>query len=252
MHQFKIMARILLILPIINFAFALPIAVQETRQLRGDVVPDGGADAAITMSAKRGDEVGKQWDTYSESLSGKPESSSAAHPSSGPARSESDYVPINEHAPPQTQSPTSTAPEDGSMDPPQTGTSEIQQVSQEPLRSPSLDHYVVSPGSEASSDHYVVSPGSEASLDHYLASPGSSGSSGSFESYESGDDDRRSPLENSKSFLSKVMSKFKFWRRISGPGPIVDVVNGVGQRGLQGPVDTGAYVSASSPESQTF
>ncbi|KAI0278218.1 hypothetical protein BGY98DRAFT_975346 [Russula aff. rugulosa BPL654] len=172
------------------------------------------------MSAKRGDEVGKQWDTYFESLSGKPESSSAAQPPSGSARSESDYVPINEHAPPQTQSPTSTAPDDGPMDPPQTGTSEIQQVSQEPLRSPSLDHYVVLPGSEASLDHYVVSPGSEASLDHYLlASPGSSGSSGSYESYESGNDDLRSPLENSKSFLSKVISKFKFWRRIPAQAP---------------------------------
>ena len=165
-------------------------------------------DVAITMSAKRGDEVEKQWDTYFGSLSGKPESSSAAHPPSSPAGSEPDYVPINEHAPPQTQSPTSTAPDDGAMDPPQTGTSEIQQVSQEPLRSPSLDHYL------------PASPGSEASLDHYLlASPGSSGSSESSESYESENDDRRSLLEKSKSFLSKVISKFKFWRRIPAQAP---------------------------------
>jgi hypothetical protein len=50
----------------------------------------------------------------------------------------------------------------------------------------------------------------------------------------------------SKSILRKVLSKFKFWRRISGTGPVRDVVNAA-QRELQGLVDTGAYVPASSP-----
>ena len=60
---------ILLILPIINFAFALPLSVQETRQVCGDAVPD----AVISMPAKRADE---QSDIYSKRLSGK-ESDSA-------------------------------------------------------------------------------------------------------------------------------------------------------------------------------
>src|ERR1700755_80427 len=40
MLQYKIIARILLLLPIINFAFALPIAEQETHQVGRGVTPD--------------------------------------------------------------------------------------------------------------------------------------------------------------------------------------------------------------------
>jgi hypothetical protein len=54
-----------------------------------------------------------------------------------------------------------------------------------------------------------------------------------------------------KSFLKKAASKLKFWRRISGPVFVRDAVNAA-QREFQGLVDTGAYVSASSPESQMF
>jgi hypothetical protein len=71
MRQYKIIARILLIIPIINFAVALPIAGQETRQVWGDVVPD----VAITMSAKRGDEIEKGM--FFVSLSWKPDSNLA-------------------------------------------------------------------------------------------------------------------------------------------------------------------------------
>jgi hypothetical protein len=140
MRQYKIIARILLILPIINFAMALPMAVQETRQACGD----------ITMSAKRGDEMEK-WDMNFERLSGKPESSLAAHRPSGSARSEpeSDDGPIN--APRQSpRSESSTAPDHGSMDPqaPQMDTSE---VSLGLLKSPSLSHYLVPTDPESKS-----------------------------------------------------------------------------------------------------
>src|SRR6267154_2312345 len=236
MHQYKIIARILLILPIINFAFALPIAVQETRQVRDDVVPD----VAISMLAKRGDENEKGM--YFERLSENPDSDLAGFKGLQPESSNH-----------------------GSMDPPQMGTSEIQQP--ELSKSPSLDHFLTSPGSEASLDHYLASSApdaSDASFHHYTASPGSDASadeypvstvseSGSSRSAPSRSDRPMtgSLMEKSKSFLSKVASKLKFWRRISGPGSVRDVVNAV-RRELQGLADTGAYVSASSPESQSF
>jgi hypothetical protein len=236
MRQYKIITLILLILPIINFAFALPVAVQETREVCGDAVPE----VAITMSAKRGEE-----DMYFERLSGKPGSDLAGLRALQPE-----------------------APDHGSMDPPQTGTSEIQQVSPGLSKSPSeasLDHYLASPGSEASLDHYLASPGSEASLNHYLASPESEASFGSADDSLVSTDPESGPSRSAatppargsgqskmKSFLRKVVaSKLKFWRRISGPVSVRDAVN-VAQRQLQGLVDTGAYVSASSPESQTF
>jgi hypothetical protein len=285
MHQYKIIARILLILPVINFVFALPIAVQETRQVCGDAVPD----VAITMSAKRGDEMEKQLDMYFESLSWKPESSSATHPPSGSARSESDHEPINGHALPQSPA-SSTAPEYGSMDLRRMVTSGIQQVSPELSNSPSFDHYVVSPevlpapelSNSPSFDHYVVSPevspapelSNPPSLDHYVGSPEVSPvpkvSKASLDVVSTSDSgpSRSAASESdwfwkvwpqmekpkSKSFLNKVvskLSKLKFWRRISGPGSVRDAVNAA-RRELQGLVDTRAYVSASSPESQTF
>ena len=65
MRHYNRIACILLILPIINFTFAIPIiAVQETGHVSGDVAPD----VTITMSAKRGDEMEKQWDTCWHSL----------------------------------------------------------------------------------------------------------------------------------------------------------------------------------------
>ena len=208
MRQYKIIARILLILPIINFAFALPIAVQETCQLCGDVVHD----VAITMSAKRGDEVEKQCDR--------------AEPD-GRCAADEDKLSESNHVPPQ--SPTSsTAPDHGSVDPSQMGTSEIQQMWPELTKSPSLEHYLLVP----------VDP------DGYLPESGSSMSSGPASV------DSSSPIERSKfkNFLGKVFSKCKFWRRISSPGPVRDVVN-VAQREFQGLVDTGVYVSPSSSES---
>ncbi|KAF8490850.1 hypothetical protein F5888DRAFT_1637955 [Russula emetica] len=231
MCRYKTIARILLILPIINFAFALPIAVQETRQVISEVVPD----VAITMSAKRADEMENQLGMYFERLSGKKESDLAGLKGLLPA------------------------PDHGSMDP-QIGSSEIQQVSPELSKSPSeasLDHYLASPGSEASLDHYLAPSGSEASVDDHPASPGSEASVddhpvstdfelGSSQSAASGSGSGRSmassPMKEkpgSKSFLSKVVSKLKFWRRISVPGSVRDAVNAA-QRELRGLVDTGA------------
>jgi hypothetical protein len=197
MHQYKIIARILLILPIINLAFALPIAKQETRQVCDDVVPD----VAITMSAKRGDEIEKRM--YFERLSGKPDSDLAGLKGLQPEE-----------------------PDHGSMDPPQMGTSEIQQVSPELSKSPSFDHYLASSesiASIASADEYPVSTDSESGSSRSAASG-------------SGRSTMSSLMEKSKSFLSKVVSKFKFWRRISGPGSVRDAVNAA-----QGLVDSGAY-----------
>jgi hypothetical protein len=197
MHLYKIIVRILLILPIINFAFALPIAEQETSQVGGGVVPD----VAITMSAKRGDETEKGM--YSERLSGKPDSDIAGLKALQPE-------PLDH----------------GLIDAPQIGTSEIQQVSPELSKSPSeasLDHYLASPGSEASLSHYLpVAPESEASFastdDHLVSTDPESGSSLSAAS--------GSGQSKMKSFLRKVASKLKFWRRISGPVSVRDAVNG--------------------------
>lgn len=203
MRQYKIIARILLILPIINFAFALPM---ETHQVSRDVVPR--ADVATTMSAKRGDETGEKEGMYFERLSGKPDSDLAG-----------------------LKGLLFKAPVQGSVDPSQVGTSEVQQVSPELSKS----------SSDASLDHYLTSsPASDAFVpanDHLSDSDSGSESSFSFE-----------PMEKPKStsFLSKLISKLKFWRRISGPGSVRAVVNAA-RRVSQGLVGTGAYVSASSP-----
>ena len=137
--------RILLILPIINFAFALPIAVQETRQLSGDVVPD----VAITMSAKRGDEVQERRGMYSERLSGNPESDLAGL--------------------------KGLFPFDRLQYPPQMGTSELQQVSPELSKSEISDHYIL-PSELLKSPilaDYMAPPGSSKSpsLDHHVVPP---------------------------------------------------------------------------------
>ena len=213
MCQYKIIASILLILPIINFVLALPMAVQKTRQLCGDVVPD----VAITMSAKRGhgDEMEKQGGMYFESLSGNPESELAGL--------------------------EGLHPFDGLQRPPQMGTSEIQQVSSELSTSPSLDHHVVLP--ELSKipilDHYLVSqelskspileqymvppePSKSPSLDHHTVvstnsesgpSPSAASESGQPESEST----TSSPMEKPDS--GKEFSELKFWRRISGQAP---------------------------------
>ena len=233
MHQYKIIARILLIFPIITFAFALPLG---THHVRGDVVPR--ADVAITMFAKRGGETEEQGGMYFERLSGK---------------SDSDIAGL--------KGPLPEAPGQGSIDPPQPDTSGIQQV---PSAGPepsdaSLEHYMDSPGSEASLKHYVSSPGSEASLNHFLLTspqPDTSLVSTDDSSYMP-EAESIQPVTaekpKSKTLLKSLVSKLKkvkFWRRISGTGSIGirDAVN-TAQRNMQGPVDTGTYVSASSPES---
>ena len=167
---------------------------------------------------------------YSERLSGKPDSDLAGLKGLQPE-----------------------APDYESMDPSQVGTSEIQQP--ELSKSPSLDHYLGSPTSdvsEASLDHYLASESdaSHVSADDYPVSPDPEPGSSA-----SGQPTTSPPVEKptSKSFLSKVVSKvskLKFWRRISGPGSVKDAVDVV-QRELRGLV-TAVYVSASTPESQTF
>jgi hypothetical protein len=222
MRQYKIIARILLILPIINFAFALPV---ETHQVCGDVVPR--ADVATIMSAKRGDKTGEKEGMYFERLFGKLDSGLMGLKGLLPE-----------------------APVQGSVDPPQVGTSEVQQVSPKLSKSPSdasLDHYLTSsPASDVSLDHYLTSsPASDAFVpaNDYLAdSDSGSESRFSFEPQM----EKQMEKPKSTSFLSKIVSKLRFWRRISGPGSVKAVVNAA-RRELQGLVGTGAYVSASSP-----
>jgi hypothetical protein len=169
MLPYKIITCNLLIFPIINFAFALPIGVQETPRVGGDVVPD-----VAIMSAKRADKMEEQWGMYFERLHGKPESDLEG------------LKGLLHYGPPElTKSPS---------------------LDHYLTKSPSFDHYLTSPGSSNSPplDHSVVSAGSEAGLSSQMEKP------------------------ESTSFLSKVVSKLKFWRRIC------------------------TLLPPSSPESQTF
>lgn len=257
MRQYKTIACIHLILFIINLALALPsISVQETRSLSGDVVHD-----AITILAKRDDETDKKSNVYLESLSRKQESSSVP-PLSDSTQLESDHGPVNGRALPP--GPTSSTELDyGLADPPQGGSSTIQEVSRlSPGHSKemSFDHLaVLSPGSKAPSfDRFVALPDSvhsessapSASLNSggYMVSSEPSGvaSSGvgsvnsggykassepggvaSFGSMDSGSHPVSSspmmsgrPKSKSFKFLRKLLRKFKFWRRISGPNGV--------------------------------
>ncbi len=62
MRRYNIVYRVLLILSVINFAFAAPVLVQEKRQASDDVVhiPDG----AINVWGKRVDELDLMWEGY--------------------------------------------------------------------------------------------------------------------------------------------------------------------------------------------
>jgi hypothetical protein len=82
MRRYHIVSGILLILPIIDFAVAAPVLVQEKRQGL-DVMHI--SEEAITMLRKRGDELNELWfDLFgdTEDHIAKPEESSAARPSS--------------------------------------------------------------------------------------------------------------------------------------------------------------------------
>jgi hypothetical protein len=89
MRRYCIVSGILLILPIIDFAVAAPVLVQEKRQAGFDVaqIPE---DAAITMLGKRGDDLDDPFLVY-EDYFAKPEESSAARPSSSSPPSEPDH-----------------------------------------------------------------------------------------------------------------------------------------------------------------
>lgn len=129
-------------------------------------------------------------------------------------------------------------------------------VPQELPKSPSLDDHVLPPKLLKSPilDQYMVPqelPKSPSS-DHYAAVSTASESDPSWRvASESGQWTTSSTVKKPKSLLSKVTSKFRPWRRISGSGFIRDAVNAA-RRELQNLADAGAYVSASSPESQTF
>ena len=81
MRRYFIASGVLLVLPVVNFAIAAPVLVQETRQTGVDVVhmPEG----AITMLGERGelDDLEELLRMYEERLPKQAESS-ASHPSS--------------------------------------------------------------------------------------------------------------------------------------------------------------------------
>src|SRR6266478_4271192 len=92
MRRYNIVYRVLLILSVINFAFAAPVLVQEKRQASDDVVhiPDG----AINVWGKRVDELDLMWEGYLK-MWGKPKELSAAPPPSGSPPSGPDHGPTN-------------------------------------------------------------------------------------------------------------------------------------------------------------
>jgi hypothetical protein len=208
MRRYKIITRILLILPIINFAFALPVAAQETRQVCGDVEPD----AAITMSAKR---VKRRKSYGICTLKGFPGNRSRRRPRLTMAR----WILLKwARARFNSRSCRNLRP------------STIIWCRQRPMLPWTIFWRRQSPMRPRTILWCRQTPSGVRVRVRRVGSC-------------------RSTM---KSFLSKVVSKLKFWRRISGPRPRVrDAVNAA-QRGLQGLVDSGAYVSAPSPESQTF
>jgi hypothetical protein len=80
---------ILLVLPIINFALAAPVVVQEKRQAGVDVVHI--LEDAVPMLGKRGDDLDELFLLYEDHFA-QPEESSAARPSSSSPPSVSDPV----------------------------------------------------------------------------------------------------------------------------------------------------------------
>jgi hypothetical protein len=87
MRRYYIVSGILLILPIIDFALAVPVLVQENRQAGVDVVHI--LEDAVPMLGKRGDDLDELFLLYEDHFA-QPEESSAARPSSSSPPSGSD------------------------------------------------------------------------------------------------------------------------------------------------------------------
>jgi hypothetical protein len=125
MRPYYIASGILLILPIIDFAVAAPALVKEKPQAGIDVI--NIPEDPITVLRKRGDELNELWLKFfghpESHFLEKPESSSAAHPSSS--------------SPP-------LGPTDGSMDVEQP----LSSIPEEPLPVSSPGHAPPSPGDE--------------------------------------------------------------------------------------------------------
>jgi hypothetical protein len=123
MRRYYIVSGILLILPIIDFALAAPVLVQENRQAGVDVVHI--SEDAITILGKRGNELDEVWLKYLnhfENHFAKLEEPSAARPSSssppsGPDRAWTDFerpLPSIPAAPSPVSSPDRALPNAGS------------------------------------------------------------------------------------------------------------------------------------------
>jgi len=255
MRQYKIIARILLILPIINFTFALPIEVQETRR---DVVPD----VTITKRVEETDNL-NQWGSHFDSLYGSPDVSrtpSLDHSvaSESPAVSKTpslDHFVVDE-SPAVSKTPSLdhvVVDESPAVSKTPSLDHFVADESPAVLKTPSLGHFAASESPEALKstplDPIAVLPEVSTPLDDHGASS-SSGSVASGVSQSTTSSLMEKP--GSGCFLCKaVLGKLRFWRRISSPGSARDAVDAA-KRELHGPVGTGAYVSASSLESQRF
>jgi len=107
MHLYKL-SGILLIVPIVDFALAVPVVVQEKRQARPDMVDI--PKYQVTMLGKRVgiEEAGEALLPKVKNYFGKPEGSSAAEGSSSSAPSDAGQVSTNAPAPnpgPSTRPP---------------------------------------------------------------------------------------------------------------------------------------------------
>ena len=193
MRRYKIVASILLIVPVINFALALPIIEEQGTRTDSDVLHD----VAVTTQAKRGGEetMDKLWETFFDNSFRKSESSAANLPSGWTPKSD-------QHAPPQDPA-SSAVPDHGSIDLHQMETSETQQVSPVLSKSPTLNHYIQSPQIGASFSHYQKPIDAAPKLSSFLNIRPERVAS--------------SPVVQSKpkSFINKMFRKLKFW----GPTP---------------------------------
>ena len=97
MRRYYIVSGILLILPIIDFALAAPVLVQEKRQAGFNVlhIPED----VTTMLEKRGDELDELILVYEDHFA-KPEEPPATHPSSSSPPPGSDYRQVDIKPPP--------------------------------------------------------------------------------------------------------------------------------------------------------
>jgi hypothetical protein len=156
MRRNYIVSGILLILPIIDFAVAAPMLVQEKHQAGVDAVHI--PEDAITVLGKRGDDLNKLFFMFEDHFA-KPEESSATRPSSSPPSSGSDRgqmnVKILKKPPPSNPEGWSPASSDhGSPSPGSLKESEYELTKWDASPGPSSP--ASGPSTESNADHRLV------------------------------------------------------------------------------------------------